>query len=118
MGVPRAMSMTQLLAANSAKRHSVSTRWSRNCGSCCIEPMWRTQRAASTAPEATSIPSAPAMRPAVALCTRVAARRSRSCGKSGERASASMPKSSRLSSSFQPDSAQRRSGAPPEKIEQ
>src|SRR3954447_20648489 len=30
--------MTHEFAANSAKRHSVRTRWKRNCGSCWIEP--------------------------------------------------------------------------------
>ena len=58
------------------------------------------------------------MRPAVALCTRVAESASRSCGKSGARDSSSIPKSSAHSSSFHPESAQRRRWAPPEKIEQ
>jgi len=112
------MSITHEFAANSAKRHSVITRWSRNWGSCCSEPTCVAQRAVSRRPEAKSNPSAPAMRPKVALCTRAAASTSRAWGTMGARDSSSMPKSSAHSSSFHPESAQRRRCAPPEKIEQ
>ena len=108
MGMPRAMSMTHEFAANSANRHSVSTRWKRNFGSCCSDPTCRTQRAVSTTPDATSSPSALAMRPAVALCTMAAAATSRACGNRGARESSSIPKSYAHSSSFQPESAHRR----------
>ena len=116
--MPRAMSITQLLAANSAKRHSVITRLSRKRGSCCIEPMWPIQRAVSRAAAVTSMPSAPAIRPAVAEWTSAAVITSRACGRSGARESSSMPKSSAHSSSSQPESVHRRGRAPPEKIEQ
>ena len=112
------MSITHELEANSAKRHSVSTRWKRNFGSCCSDPTWRAQRTVSTSPEAMSIPSAPAILPAVALWTIAAATTSFAWGNSGALESSSMPKSSAQRSSFQPESAQRRRGAPPEKIEQ
>ena len=67
---------------------------------------------------ARSMPSALAIRPAVALWTRAAASASRACGPHGARENSSTPKSSAQRFSFQPESAQRRGRAPPEKIEQ
>ena len=115
MGVPRATSITVALAANSANRHSVRTRWKRNCGSCCREPTWRAHRAVSIRPLAMSIKSALEMRPAVAAWTSAAASRSRPTEAKG--ASSSQPKSWGVSFSKMPESAHRL-GAPPEKIEQ